>query len=346
MRMRKLLLLGSVIYLLSSLSFVRAQNDAPKIDPSKYKFLKDSRCGEDYKQPRVAGVVSSDIDLSDDNTAKNIIELARMFAREKCPNSRDFLMYVYLWRGDPDTFTEDKFDLRRDWRATIGEAYKESNKYIGYRNLGEAVKAYGYVKGSVDKWSYENRAKKTKESQAAAAAQKKIDDERRAKEQLAAEIRAKEEAAKAAVIKKLNDERIAREKLDAAAKAAVKTEARRRRKAAFEQSAGKYELVTDNATFCTNPFPWKNKTVAMVLGYEMMADETVAVFEASITRNCKIAVMGFPNAKAPKIESSSVFGGSHLMFVAFRFVSLRAGTPVVNYVYAERCTESNCAEFK
>ena len=82
--------------------------DAPKIDPSKVKFLLadcTERIGGFLRQ--VNGIVARDIDLSVDATAMQLLQMGAAFAKEKCPSAPTpfGLIEVNLRSGDPASFT-------------------------------------------------------------------------------------------------------------------------------------------------------------------------------------------------------------------------------------------------
>ena len=82
-----------------------------KIDPTKVKFLTKGRpCSVTYGTPwdikpvdmRVMGVVASDVDLSDDATAQQLIQMGITFGREQCPPGGEFYDSGRVLRGDVD----------------------------------------------------------------------------------------------------------------------------------------------------------------------------------------------------------------------------------------------------
>ncbi|MCZ2076626.1 MAG: hypothetical protein LC130_16715, partial [Bryobacterales bacterium] len=107
-RIRVVLTLGICLLALESLE--GEQTGAPQIDPSKYKFLLGACEGRTSSYRNVYGVVSREVDLSVDNTARALLELGAALGQEQCPRSAGFgNITVYLYHGDPGTFSADKF---------------------------------------------------------------------------------------------------------------------------------------------------------------------------------------------------------------------------------------------
>jgi len=341
LNMPRFLLFTVLVCSFAMSSVLGAQIGSPQIDPSKVKLLMGG-CGSDmWSQLRVMGVVADDIDLSDDNTAKAIIKLAKTFAKETCPNRKDFLIQVYLWRGDPATFRADRFKLTYyDVMRDIGNAYKESNDYGGYSQYNEAVRAFGPV--SVAEGRYENRVKSFKERQAAAAVAKKAADERRAKEKQDAESRAREQEARAAVEKKLNDERRAREKLAADTAKRMRVAAQVAKTEAFMKRAGTKQIVS-LGDLCQNPFPYQGKVVIFRLMemWEWQASSPTSAVIHGIGLACGFAMSGI---RADLLTQQ--FNGAKI--IAVKVLGRPQGTLLVQYVYHEQCSGVDggwCGEF-
>lgn len=123
--------------------------DAPKIDPSRVKFLLLSGCsGKISAEPAfVHGIVASGTDLSEDLTARQMIKMGITFGQEQCPSTTKF--YVYLRPGDPASFTDagKGFEFSRGDRSgypadVVGGGWiKDSSAWIiGYQNFPRALK--------------------------------------------------------------------------------------------------------------------------------------------------------------------------------------------------------------
>lgn len=97
--------------------------DAPKIDPSKVIFWLDRKgCSDPASlagSPYVFGFTCG-IDLSDDLTARQILQMGITFGREKCPSTTH--LFVFLrplpYEGHPEWFKNLKDEISRgktDW---------------------------------------------------------------------------------------------------------------------------------------------------------------------------------------------------------------------------------------
>jgi TonB family protein len=169
-----------------------AQAQAIRVDFSKVKFLVTG-CGE----PRGAvGVVSREIDLSSDEAARHILNSGAIYTTEQCPRPLAMNTFqtkgglanivVELRRGDPTTFTEDKFNYKNPAGSSIsrmitdaypevaawGRNYDETQLTWGeYRNIEKAEK------DRIARQKYEadlQKQRKTQQKQASDAQAKAI----------------------------------------------------------------------------------------------------------------------------------------------------------------------------
>jgi hypothetical protein len=130
--------------------------DAPKIDPSRVKFLLRTGCEENLEySPGVNGVVDQAIDLSDELKAKQLLQMGIAFWQEKCPsfslrvNGFYSQVDVYLRWGDPVAFTDvgEGFGFLKGNiygypldLVSGGLSYKKPGLIVGYRNFQRAFK--------------------------------------------------------------------------------------------------------------------------------------------------------------------------------------------------------------
>jgi hypothetical protein len=90
----------------------------PKIDPSKVKFLPGGKmkCSVGFSnkvEMDTVGIVDREVDMSDDPTAQQILQMGFAFGREHCSEnsvnaegrSRGLQVHVSLFPGDPATIT-------------------------------------------------------------------------------------------------------------------------------------------------------------------------------------------------------------------------------------------------
>ena len=124
--------------------------DAPKIDPSKVKFLLAGVCDEKMFLNRTSeahGIVDRAIDLSDALTARQILQMGITFVVEKCPAAK--YPNAYLRSGDPVAFT----DADEGFGFLRGNLYgypvdvvnggldpKKPGLIVNYRNFPQALK--------------------------------------------------------------------------------------------------------------------------------------------------------------------------------------------------------------
>lgn len=120
--------------------------DALKIDPSKVKFLL-ARCDEPNHGSSGHGIVDRSLDLSDDLTARQILQIGIAFVVEKCPAVQ--YPYVLVRYGDPGAFTDAQngFEFTRrniySHPSDVVEGGLRPEKpglIIGYENWPQALK--------------------------------------------------------------------------------------------------------------------------------------------------------------------------------------------------------------
>jgi hypothetical protein len=164
----------------AGVSFVGAQDNAATVDPSKVKFLVACR-GRNSFVPQASGVVAREIDLSQSDTATQLLQMGATLAFEKCASSDPFdHVTVHLRHGDPANFTN--FDDGFEWA---------NGSYYGYP--ADAVTAWVNKKGDPPSaWTgYTNRPKELKDQQIAEAAKARqraaaLEQQRQAEQKTAA----------------------------------------------------------------------------------------------------------------------------------------------------------------
>lgn len=162
-----------------------------KIDPSKVKFLLRISCSAGWLAGAqgVNGIVASGIDLSDDLTARQLLEMGFASGQEKCPSAEH--LYVYLRPGDPASFTS----------ATKGFEFVSGSLY-GYP---ADVVGGGWSKGKSAVISgYQNFPRALKDQQLAEAAQARQREAVLAQQRQAAQRVQSEIAARSAAFVKAN----------------------------------------------------------------------------------------------------------------------------------------------
>ena len=320
MDMRMLIVFKLGVCVLVASSFVGAQVASPSVDPSKVKFLMGwCSAGEDYRI--VFGVVGKEIDLSQDGTAKQVMQMAARFAQEECPrpsgtNNVDATLYA----GDPSTFTEDRFNYRTSTgirksgsiNRLVRDAYGNKSAYGGYGE-GEAVWGRVYA-GEPIRWGeYSNYAEKQKVRQRQAAAE---------------EARARAEKARNAAL-------LAQQKQVAEGQArarALKTEN-------FLKKAGSKQIV-NLGELCQNPFSYVGKVVVFPLrgmwGWDASSPTSAAIRD--INNGCEFSMIG---VRADLLNRQF----NEAKVIAVKVVGKTQGKLVVQYVHHEQCADGRCGDF-
>jgi len=125
--------------------------NAPKIDPSKVKFLLAKKGCTDPASlvgpPNAYGVVDSGLDLSEEVTATQLLQMGIAFALDKCPSATE--VWVYVRPGDPAQFMDSSrgFGFVRGslihYPADVvggGWQLRKPGFIVGYRNFPKAQK--------------------------------------------------------------------------------------------------------------------------------------------------------------------------------------------------------------
>jgi len=110
--------------------------NASQIDASQVKFIQDCSDGP----PKVYGIIARSIDLANDLTARQALEMGFTFGRAKCPSATD--IYVVLRLGSPATFTDFRDP---QWRYLNGNfAAFPSDHVGGFWSMGNPGQISGY----------------------------------------------------------------------------------------------------------------------------------------------------------------------------------------------------------
>lgn len=291
---------------------LEAQTATPPVDPSQYSFLlgECDRTGTDYRA--VYGIVSKDVDLSSDNTARTLLQLAANVGQAECPK-RDFSnIHVYLYYGHPATFTADQFTYKTTTRSAFYEAVSQAYGDKAYGSPGAAVVARSYPPSSnlakLNWFEYSNHAKELKETAARAAR--------------AAEDAKRREAA--AVEQKRRAEAQARA-------AALRTES-------FLKTAGSRQIVP-LYDICQNPFMYQGKVVVFKLTglWEWKAASPTSALIGGLDISCEFLMSGIPAQLLTRTFSDS-------KVIAVKVLGRTQGIPTVQYVHHERCSDRGCAD--
>lgn len=291
---------------------LEALTAAPPVDPSKYSFLL-GECGSASQDYRVVyGIISKDVDLSSDDTAKALLQLAATVGQTDCPRGSFSNINVHLYYGDPATFTADKFNYKTTASHVLYGAVSRAYGDKAYASPGAAVEARTYPPSSnpaqLNWFEYSNDAKKLKENAARAAR--------------AAEDAKRREAAAAA----------RKELAEAQARAAaLRTES-------FLKKVGSRQMVALR-DICQNPFMYQGKVVVFKLtGYwEWEATSPTSVLIHGPGISC-----GFSMGSIPAQLLTRTFNRS--MVIAVKVLGRTQGIPIVQYVDHKQCAGGGCAD--
>ncbi len=282
-----------------------AQTITPAVDPSRYKFLIGT-CDGSYRV--VCGVVSKDVDLSLDNTAKTLLELGAAAGQRQCPHSQGFgNISVGLYYGDPATFTAEKFNFKgvafsRMMKSTYGDsAYPDDRSAVSARNYSNDPTKFNWRE-------YDNHPRDLK-ARAAEAVRRAAEAERQA---MLAKVQKAAEELQARV-------------------AAQRTES-------FLKKAGTRQIVA-LGDVCQNPFLYQGKAVVFALrgGWEWKATSPTSVIIQGIGISCGFSMTGIPAHLLTR-----EFNGSKV--VAVKVLGNQQGSPLVQYVHHEQCSEGGCGD--
>jgi hypothetical protein len=200
MRMSLKSVLNLVVGLASLVMISAALAQEPKSDPAKVKFLLMSCAdGFNFSPPQVNGIVARGIDLSEDATAKQLLQMGLTFGQEQCPSIAHLV--VRLKPGDPTIYTNP------DGCANFG-AEREAHCF-GVSSTGRSPDIVSLVwEAKVGIVRYDNDPKTIKEAQIANAAQAAAQAKQReallAQQRQAAQRARSEIAARSAAFVKAN----------------------------------------------------------------------------------------------------------------------------------------------
>ena len=266
--------------------------DTPKIDLTKVKFLRskgtsgypqgDCSVGfGDTVQFFVAGIVSPDVDISDDATALQILQMGITFGREQCPpRGENFqgrlyerVVSVVLYPGNPTKYTVENLEEIRD--AHYSKNFYDENTEVVY---GAWVSNKpGLIVG------YSNHPKAFKLSQAYDA----------------------QEARKraAALEQERQAEQTRRNQIAARLAAFVKTY--------------RVKRFVNGSQLAANPFVYQGQVVGMTATFVRMKSATQAIFSNG---NNSFVVSGVPTARFTRQGSLLMLAGRVLESGGLTFV--------------------------
>lgn len=282
-----------------------AKAQAIGVDLAKVKFLVTG-CEE---LRGVVGVVRREIDLSNDEAARLILNSGAIYASGQCPHPLAMNTFqtkggfanivVTLRRGDPTTFTEERFNYKATGSSIsqkITNAYPE--EAVWGRNYDETQLTWG---------EYQNIEKQRVDRERNEVAQREAETAQRRAQQQAQEAQAKAFA--------------------------LKTET-------FFKKAGSRQTVR-LGDFCQNPFPYVGKVVTFPLSGFWTWKATSAT-SAYLDIGCSVSMSGVPSSvltpafNGPKVIALKILGNSN-------------GILLVQYIYHEPCAVTGifnmCSDF-
>jgi hypothetical protein len=296
-----------------------AQNAAPSIDSSKVRFVMVC-CVEMNGVRLVFGVVAKEIDLSQDDIARQILEQAARFAQDRCPVplGRDQLnrptgqfknIQVMLSRGDPATLTDD-FD-KRDRSEDPFQGPRERMLKAAYPDA-VVYATNDFDAESLTWWRYENKASSDRrEAERRALA----NEQERQRQQLIAHQR----------------------EVDRAAQQRVQSEIAAR-SAAFAKANGVKHFVTIQQ-LTANPFVYQGQVVAIACDFIQMNSATQGVFSSY----GRVVVSGIPTARFTRPGSLVILAGRVLGNIEARPGS--GLVPHLSFVGSAFCRQPGCGDY-
>ena len=297
-----------------------------KIDPTKVKFMVKEPCSRRYGfsgggvEINVMGIVARDVELSDDATAQQLLQMGIAFGRERCPSGGEFYdegvltrnkdddydrlkqraITLSLFIGDPMTFTSADIQKFFDARARMRGRWMAP----AYNQLLDEV--YGYWIDDKPELiiNYTNYPKALKLSLAY--------DAQKAREQEAALERQRQ-------AEKLRQDQIAA------------------RLSAFVKKNGVKRFVTIQQ-LTTNPFVYKGQVVALWGVFEQMTSEIQGTFSSN---DKTFVVSGIPTARFTQRRS--------FVILAVRVLgNIEVGStlvPHLSFVGSAFCQEQGCRDY-
>lgn len=305
-----------------------AQNATPSITPSTVRFTM-VYCTDIGSSRLVFGVVAKEVDLSHEDTAKQILEQGVRFGQERCPaplgrhqsgpNTFDATgqfenVKVKLSRGDPSTLTDDfaERNLNQDpWQMQreerLNKAYPDVVVYAWNRA------ATGF------KWaSYSNKATDARNE----AERVKLANEQN--RQYRQRIAQQKEVA-----------RVAQQRLQSEIAA---------RSAAFVKAHGVAHFVTIQQ-LTANPFIYQGQVVAIYGDFQQMNSATQALFSSN-NDNSLFVVSAIPKARFTQQRSEVMLAGRVLGKVEIKLPGLGPTLlPHLSFVGSAFCQQQYCSEY-
>ena len=306
-----------------------AQNPRLAIDSSKVKFVLVT-CRKDSRFRLVFGVVAKEIDLSQDDIAKQILEQGARFGQDRCPVplGRDAFntatgqfenIKVMLRRGDPATLTDDKFYVRGPDpnnyfdRPDIPRLHQLEGAYPD-----AVVSGRNYAAENFQWREYENLASIARYE---AAEISRVKDEEKRRQQLYVQQ-----------IKAAAQQKAMREQSESAA---------RNQRLANRQSIVRrlrIDVLVSGSDLRANPFPYKGKVVGVFTAFSAMRDANSAWFD-----NQSFLVLGVPSTRFPR-PADVLLAGRVLGTQQVTIFGTEVTVPKLQFVDAYSCQQSDCRE--
>jgi|CXWL01.1.fsa_nt_gi hypothetical protein len=289
----------------------QAPAPAPTVDPSKATFLIrtcDTGMWRGTVLRRVIGTVARDVDLSNEDTIGQLLQMAAEFAQSKCPSPHPFGdINVYLRPGDPTTFTDYKQGF---------EHVPDSNLGVVHTNPPDSVVASTSVMGREPvqtqlKW--------------------------RVVRNFAKELRAAKDAEAAA----LRQQEAAREEQR---KAAQRSEAQVvARSVAFLKANGATKGFVNAELLAANPFAYQGEVVALYGVFEQMNSATQGLFSVD---SKPFVVSAIPAARFTRRGSLVILAGRVIGNLEIKLPVVGPTlVPHLRFVGSAFCQEHRCSDY-
>jgi hypothetical protein len=284
--------------------------DSSKIDSSKVRFLPLKPCSVGFGNTvdqTVMGVVSPELDISDDSTALRLLQMGIKFGQQECPPRgenfqgvlRGRTVAVFLKLGDPATFTPTNLPMIFVASGS-GTTYDTPSDEVVGAWLSEKP---GLIR------SYMNAPKALKQSQAYDAQEAKrrdamLDQQRQAEQKKQSEIAA--------------------------------------RSAAFVKANGVTHFVTVQQ-LTANPFVYQGQVVAIYGVFEQMKSATEGIFSV---QDKSFVVSAIPAAKFTQERSMVMLAGRVLGNIEIKLPVLGPTlVPHLSFVGSAFCQEQGCSDY-
>src|ERR1019366_808253 len=286
--------------------------DAPKIDPSKVKFLmracSKGIMGDDNAMfRRVIGTLALDIDLSQEATVRQLLTMAATFAQDKCPSPYPCgSICVYLRPGNPATFTDYKQGFEYVPESYLGIVYDSPPDSVS-ASTGDS--RFEPERSQLTWVAYQNRPREIKDQQAQEAAQARQRDAAMEQQRQAEQKKQSEIAA---------------------------------RSAAFVKANGVEHFVTVQQ-LAANPFVYQGQVVAIYGEFQQMNSATEGLFSV---QDKSFVVSAIPAAKFTLPTSMVMLAGRVLGNIEIKLPVLGPTlVPHLSFVGSAFCQERGGSDY-